>query len=600
MKRGAKRSSREGEETPGARSRTKDAKEMQAAEEEARHLRELEEQKRKEAEEEEEEDDDDSWEDEAGEGDAVEDGEDEEEEIIEASDEDDDEYAEFQKESAVNVTKGIKSISFKDAGHADGDGETGETGAGEVSIWRGDLEEEATMAEGGGDSSSGAEGGALMKLEFSNKAYDAFFQLRTEYPCLSFDIVKDNKDNHTRYPLSTLLVCGTQADENARNELLLLHITNMCRTKFDVASDNESEEEDYIGDEGASGDDEDGDEAEEVNDGEPVVHHRTIKHYGTANRVRCCPQNNPASGSQLVAVWSDAGHVQVFDVESDVRALTDFSNWSKEQAQSWKKPEQAGQKKAQPLKFCTPSTSHKTEGYGLDWSPVKQHVFASGDCAGALFVWQPTEDGRWKNAASSTVAGAMSIEEIQWSPTQADVLITARAGGVVEVWDTRDMRASKISFQADPSDINVADWNRARQASHLLVTGAESGAVAVWDLRRVASADPIQRIALHRKAITSVEFAPHNESVLSVASDDGRCTLWDLSLERDANEEQEAVGELFSSKLKEYPDQLMFQHQGLVHPKEAHWHMQIPGLVVTTDYEGLNLFRPMNWKSLMR
>lgn len=584
MKRGSKRSSREGEEVPGPRLRTKDAQEMQAAEEAARRQRELEEQQRLQQEAE---DDEDSWEDE-DEGDVV-DEEEDEEEIIEASDEDDDEYAEFQKESmsSAQVAKGIKSISFKDADGEDAAANGAGAGAGEVSVWRGDVE------------AATAEDGSPVKLEFSNKAYDAFFQLRTEYPCLSFDVVRDNKDNHTKYPLSTLLVCGTQADDCARNELLVLHVTNMCRTKYDVASDNDSEEEDYIGDEGDSDDDDD-EAGEEVNDGEPVVHHRVIKHYGTANRVRCCPQNNPASGSQLVAVWSDAGHVQVFDLESDVRALTDFSNWSKEQAQTWKKPEQAGQKKAQPLKFCTPSTSHRTEGYGLDWSPVRPHVFASGDCAGALFIWQPSEDGRWKSAASSTVAGAMSIEEIQWSPTQADVLITARAGGVVEVWDTRDMRASKIRFQADATDINVADWNRARQASHLLVTGAESGTVAVWDLRRIANADPIQRIALHKKAITSVEFAPHNESVLSVVSDDGRCTLWDLSLERDANEEQEAVGELFSGKLKEYPDQLMFQHQGLVHPKEAHWHMQIPGLVVTTDYEGLNLFRPMNWKSLMR
>lgn len=590
MKRGAKRSSREDEEVPGSRLRTKDAAQMQA-EETARRQREREEEEQRRAAEEE--DDDDSWEDDDDDvaDDVVED--EDEEEIIEASDDDDDEYAEFQKESSASVAKGIKSITFKEAGQAGGDDDDAENGAGagEVSVWRGDIEE-AAMAAGGVD-------GAPVKLEFSNKAYDAFFQLRTEYPCLSFDVVKDNKDNHTKYPLSTLLVCGTQADENARNELLILHVTNMCRTKYDVASDNESEEEDYIGDEGDSDEDDDVD-GEEVNDGEPVVHHRAIKHYGTANRVRCCPQNNPASGSQLVAVWSDAGHVQVFDLESDLRALTDFSNWSKEQAQAWKKPEQASQKKSQPLKFCTPATSHKTEGYGLDWSPVQEHVFASGDCAGALFVWQPAEDGRWKNAASSTTAGAASIEEIQWSPTQASVLITARAGGVVEVWDTRDMRTSKISFQADPSDINVADWNRARQASHLLATGAESGAVAVWDLRRIASADPIQRIALHKKAITGVEFAPHNESVLSVVSDDGRCTLWDLSLERDVNEEQEAVGELFSGKLKEYPDQLMFQHQGLVHPKEAHWHVQIPGLVVTTDYEGLNLFRPMNWKSLMR
>ncbi|KAG5495164.1 hypothetical protein JKF63_02218 [Porcisia hertigi] len=584
MRRGAKRVSRDGESVPLTRIRTKDAVEMQN-EEEDRRQRELEEVKRQT----EMEDSGDSWEDDEGDLDGgIEEDSDVDEEIIEASDEDDDEYAEFQKESLAHVTKGIKSISFKEADDG-GDDETGDAAA--VTVWRGDIEDTAAGE---------AEGGEPVKLEFSNKAYDAFFQLRTEYPCLSFDVVKDNKDNHTKYPLSTVLVCGTQAGEQSRNELLVLYVTNMCRTKYDVASDNDSEEE-FIGDEDDSEEDEDDEAGEDVNDGEPVVHHRAIKHYGTANRVRCCPHNNPATGSQFVAVWSDAGHVQVFDIESEVRALTDFSNWSKEQSQMWKRQSAGGpSNKAQPLKFCSPSTTHKTEGYGLDWSPVQANVFASGDCAGSLFVWQPTDDGRWKSAASSTAPGAMSIEEIQWSPTQADVLITARAGGVVEVWDARDMRACKISFQADPSDINVADWNRARQASHLLVTGAESGAVAVWDLRRIATPEPIQRIALHKKAVTSVEFSPHNESVLSVASDDGRCTLWDLSLERDASEEQEAVGELFCGQLKEYPDQLMFHHQGLVHPKEAHWHMQIPGMVVTTDYEGLNLFRPMNWKSLMR
>lgn len=505
---------------------------------------------------------------------------DEEEIVVEDEEDDeaageDEEYRMLQDEArAEDMTKAMKHVTF-----ADGAAEADDDDA-DAKVWRPDQEDESLTGN--------------LKLEYSNKAYDSFFQLRTEYPCLSFDIIQDNEgSNRTKYPLTMYVVCGSQADERNKNQLYILKISNVCRTKHDVGSDDESDDDEFIGDAGDSGDDED-DWQDEVNGGEPLVDVRTIKHHGTANRVRCS-----SHGKQLCAVWSDAGHVQVFSLQHDYAALADFANWSKEQAKQWNKKDAKT-----PLRFCTPSSSHSTEGYGLDWSTVQQDVFASGDCAGDLFVWKPTEDGRWMNTASATKgANTNSIEEIKWSPIQADVLIAARAGGMVEVWDSRDMRRSQLSWRADGLDINVCDWNRAKQASHLLVTGADSGVVAVWDLRNVKAVEPapIQSITWHKKSITSVEFSLLNESVLSVTSDDGQCTLWDLSLERDVGEEKEVVGELFDRKdLVQLPDQLMFQHQGLTHVKEAHWHNQVPGMVLTTDYYGLHLFKPMNWRSLMK
>uniref|UniRef100_A0A0A9XGT6 Ribosome assembly protein rrb1 n=1 Tax=Lygus hesperus TaxID=30085 RepID=A0A0A9XGT6_LYGHE len=92
-----------------------------------------------------------------------------------------------------------------------------------------------------------------------------------------------------------MLVCGTQADELNKNELVVLYVSNICRTKHDVESDDDSEDS-YIGDDGGSDadsthedDNDDGVDQKNVNDGEPIIHHRTISHYGTANRVRCCP-----------------------------------------------------------------------------------------------------------------------------------------------------------------------------------------------------------------------------------------------------------------------------------------------------------------------
>lgn len=427
------------------------------------------------------------------------------------------------------------------------------------------------------------------KLEFSNRAYDSFFQLRSEYPCLSFDVLRDNEGvARTKYPMALSVVCGSQATESQSNQLYVIRVRNLLRTRHDQGDDDESDEDLF----GADDSEDDADEEEEeINGGEPQISFQTIKHHGAVNRLR----SNPLA-PQMIATWSDAGVVQVFDVDAQARVVNEHVNATRDHP--------AGAASKTPaLRFASNSSSHKVEGYGLDWSPVTNGVFASGDCYGQIYVWKPN-GARWDHVGGSPMSEGRYVEEIQFSPTQDNVLLAARAGGDVEVWDVRDMRKPRVQWKADPTDINVATWNKIAQSSHLVATGADSGMLAVWDLRTVRSANPnpIQHLGFHQgAAITAIEFNEHNESVLSATSDDGQCTLWDLSLERDPDEEREVMGELFNRQdITALPDQLMFQHQGLEHPKEVHFHPQIPGLVITGDFLGLNFFKPRNWRSLMK
>ena len=39
--------------------------------------------------------------------------------------------------------------------------------------------------------------------------------------------------------------------------------------------------------------------------------------------------------------------------------------------------------------------AHAAEGYALDWSRAAPGRLASGDCAGAIHVWEPTDKGGW-------------------------------------------------------------------------------------------------------------------------------------------------------------------------------------------------------------
>ncbi|XP_010493630.1 PREDICTED: glutamate-rich WD repeat-containing protein 1-like isoform X2 [Camelina sativa] len=80
----------------------------------------------------------------------------------------------------------------------------------------------------------------------------------------------------------------------------------------------------------------------------------------------------------------------------------------------------------------------------------------------------------------------------------------------------------------------------------------------------------------HKHPITSIEWSAHEASTLTVTSSDHQLTIWDLSLEKDEEEEAE-----FKAQTKEQvntsqdlPPQLLFVHQGQKDLKELHWHNQ--------------------------
>jgi ribosome assembly protein RRB1 len=136
--------------------------------------------------------------------------------------------------------------------------------------------------------------------------------------------------------------------------------------------------------------------------------------------------------------------------------------------------------------------------------------------------------------------------------------------------------------------------------TYMLASGGDDGALAVWDLRAVAKAGgaagastAAARIAHHRAPITSVEWSPHESSVLVTTGEDAACCVWDLAVERDPDEEA-ALGAGTAVAPDALPPQLLFVHAGQADVKEAHWHGQIPGLLVTTAGDGFNVWKPAN------
>ena len=110
----------------------------------------------------------------------------------------------------------------------------------------------------------------------------------------------------------------------------------------------------------------------------------------------------------------------------------------------------------------------------------------------------------------------------------------------------------------------------------------------VWDLRTFGpAASPLAHFSYHKLPVTSIEWNPHDESMLAVSCADAQLTIWDLSVEADEPPDGVQV-----EGGGEYPPQLLFIHLGQRNVKELHFHPQIPGLLVSTAEDGLNVFKP--------
>mmetsp|Transcript_28406 Transcript_28406/g.40714 ORF Transcript_28406/g.40714 Transcript_28406/m.40714 type:complete len:528 (-) Transcript_28406:47-1630(-) len=434
-------------------------------------------------------------------------------------------------------------------------------------------------------------------LEISTEAYTMHHSLTPEWPALSFDFIRDSYGNaRTRFPHTVLCVVGTQASKREWNKIQVLKMTDLSRThkpklKYDNNNNEDCMDEDSEDD--SSSDDDDDDAV----DCDPALEHIALAHNGGVNRIRVMPNMmqpaGPATAStnkeqlfhhsnnQLVATWSDVGHVNVYDISSCLdhfeKSSGNFNNSSTVSSES------AHNKKP----FFT-YRGHPTEGYAMDWSKVSLGHLATGDCAGQIHLWTPTESNF---SVSCGYVGSNSVEDIQWSPTEKTVFAAASASqGLIQIYDTRRQGKSMISTQAHPgTDVNVIGWNSL--VTNLLASGADDGTWSVWDLRTFGSnkkPEPLARFSYSKKPITSMEWHPTDESMILVTDEDA-AYVYDLSIEADP---EEAVAE--EQEETHVPPQLLFLHCGSESTKEAHWHPQIPSLVMTTSLSGFNVFIPSN------
>lgn len=432
-------------------------------------------------------------------------------------------------------------------------------------------------------------------LVCDESAYDTFHRCKVEWPSLSFDVVCTNAAGEynnidpapqNTYPLSVTMVMGTQASKPALNKLVCIKMTNLHRTRRkrprgnaekDGGDASDSSSEEY------SEDDDEGDAS--APDDQGIIQNADIKLDTTANRVRVMPHR-----ANIVAIWGESGRVSLVDAAP---ALDVLHRDSKRRMTS---PSTVSPSSVRPFFGFA---GHRTEGFALDWSRVVPGRLLSGACNGSIYLWDVASE----NASSWTVSPDRlrghkdSVEDIQWSPNERNVFASCSVDKSILFWDAREYRKPALGVAgAHDTDVNVISWNQ--NETHLIVSGGDDGSIRVWDLRALsqsgdnAGATPAAEFNHHQAPITSVQWHPKDASMLSASSEDGTVTIWDLAVERDAEEElREGV---VVSGAEEFPPQLLFIHMGQKNVKEAHWHPACPSLLMSTAEDGLNIFKPSN------
>ncbi|KAG0270350.1 ribosome biosynthesis protein rrb1 [Actinomortierella ambigua] len=400
-------------------------------------------------------------------------------------------------------------------------------------------------------------------LEADQSAYEMLHSMNMHWPCLSFDVIQDNLgEERCTFPATAYVVTGTQADQPQNNEVLIMKMSQLAKTKHDDGNDSDDSDDDDV-------------------DEDPVLEHRSIKHVGGVNRVRVMPQRE----HPIAATWADTGKVHLFDLAPHIRSL-----------------DQPGQQVPATAKkpFYTIESHGRCEGFAMDWSETVAGRLVTGDLNGKIYMTSVNvSNGEVTPDRVPFTGHQSSIEDLQWSPSEKTVFASCSADQTVRIWDIRSKKKPGLVAKLHNSDINVISWNR--KLPYMLASGSDEGVFSVWDLRQLsqsaANPAPIATFKWHRAPITSIEWHPTDESVLAVAGADDQITLWDFSVEHDAEETLNGGGAqkpIVNDQGVEVPPQLMFVHQGQTEIKELHWHRQIPGCIVSTAESGFNIFKTIS------
>ena len=423
------------------------------------------------------------------------------------------------------------------------------------------------------------------ELDFDNNAYEMLHRSKVEWPCLSIDfLIPENFSNKNiknfylknserkftmdKYPYTTYMIAGSQTNEKI-NYLYYMKWYNMYKTKYDDDPEKALDSDD-----------------EEASN--PFMKFEKYKIKGNINRVKTM------KNSFITAIYTDLPSIEIIDLSELIKNLEnekDNKSIETEDNNFFSKTNNKKNKKDNK-NIIVKSFPQKFEGFALDWNNINPFILASGGYENKINIFIPKDENcsdmleydLYSNTNNKfhKYTHSNSIEDIQWSPNQENVLCSCSIDKSIKFWDIKSDNIPIIIPDAHESDINCISWNKLRP--NLIASGGDDCIFKVWDIRFIKDG-PITNIKWHKGPINSIMWDPNDDSQLAVTSEDDRLSIWDFSVEPDDKK-------MFDNFNNEIPQQLVFLHQGQNNLKEVKFHPYFKDMLVSTSENGINLFKP--------
>lgn len=175
---------------------------------------------------------------------------------------------------------------------------------------------------------------------------------------------------------------------------------------------------------------------------------------------------------------------------------------------------------------------HQGAVRGLEFNPFSPKLLASGAADGEVSIWdlgnpaQPSLYPAMKGAAA--VGGQNQVTCLQWNRKVQHILATGTSSGSVVVWDLKKQRpVITLTDSNGRRRCSSIAWNP-EIATQVMVASDDDTCptIQLWDLRNAVS--PVAELSHHSKGVLSLDWSPHDSSMLLSSGKDNRVVIWDV------------------------------------------------------------------------